>query len=88
MHYDDTLSKEKTIERAANARPATRSQLEQSTAEGPRVRQPKTGTVFDQQLYQTRIVSKDINRPRFDLGKYTLVEVLDLKGHALMLANM
>ena len=52
------------------------------------MRQTKARTVFDQQFYQARIVGKDINRPRFDLGEYALVEVLDLKRYAPMLANM
>ena len=52
------------------------------------MRQTKTRTVLEQQFYKTSIVGKNINSPQFDLGEYTLVEVLDLKGRAPMLANM
>ena len=51
------------------------------------MRQSKTRAVLDQQLNKARIICKDIDRPRFDLGKHTLMEVLDLKRHAPMLPN-
>ena len=39
-------------------------------------------------LDEMGVVRKNIHRPRLDFGQYTLVEVLDLKRHAQMLANM
>jgi len=44
--------------------------------------------VFNEKFDQARIVSKDIDGPRLDLMEHALVEVLDLVGHAPMLANM
>ena len=44
-------------------------------------------TVLDQKLNKTHIICKDIDRPRFDLGKHAFMEVLDLNRHAKMLPN-
>lgn len=52
------------------------------------MRQAKARTVFGQQFNKTGVVGKDIDWPRFDVGKYALVEVFDLERHAAMLANM
>lgn len=43
--------------------------------------------MLGKQLSQTRVVREDIHGPRLDLRQHTLVEVLDLKRHAAMLAN-
>lgn len=51
------------------------------------MRQSKTRAVLNQKLNKARIVCKDIDRPRFDLGKHALMEVLGLKRRALMLPN-
>ena len=88
MQNDYTLSNEKTVERATDARPAPGSEFEQSVAKSARVRQTKTWPMLGQQFDQARIVSKHINGPHFDLSKHAFMEVFDLKRHAYMLANM
>ena len=87
VQHDDALSQHKTVERAADAGPATRPELEQSIAEGTGVRQAKAWAVLGQKLDKPRIIRKHIDWPRFDLGEHTLVEVFDLERHAPMLAN-
>ncbi len=43
--------------------------------------------MFRQKLDEARVVSKDIDRPRFDLCEHALVEVLDSERHLSMLAK-
>ena len=44
--------------------------------------------MLGQEIEKTCVVGEGIDRPRLDLGKHALVEVLDLKRHATMLAKM
>ena len=80
MQHDDALAGHKAIERTANARPATRPQLEKATAKGTRVRKPKTRTVLDEQLDQASVVRKDIDGPGLNFCENALMEVLDFKS--------
>ena len=81
MQYDHTSANQETIESTADARPTTRSQLEQSITKGARVRQPKTRAVLGEQLDQTSVVGKYINGPRLNFGEHALMEVLNFKRH-------
>lgn len=51
------------------------------------MRQAKAWAMLRQELDQTSVVRQDIYRPSFDLRKNALMEVIDLVGHAAMLAN-
>ncbi len=37
--------------------------------------------MFPQKLDQSSIIRQDIDRPRLNFGKHSLMEVLDLKHH-------
>lgn len=57
------------------------SKLEQSVAQGARMRQAKTRSVLGQKLDETSVVGQHIDRPRLDLSQHTLMEVLDREPH-------
>ncbi len=80
VQHDNALADQKAIERAADARPTARPKFEQPVAERARMRKAKTWPVFDQQFNETHIVGKNIDRPRFDLCKDALVEILELNA--------
>jgi hypothetical protein len=42
----------------------------------------KTRAVLDEEFDQASVVRKDIDGPGIDLGKDTLMEILDLVAHA------
>jgi hypothetical protein len=87
VQHSDSFAHHEAVEGATYARVASRPSLEQASAQWARMWQSKTRAVLDQQLNKARIICKDIDRPRFDLSKDTLMEILDLKRHAPMLPN-
>ena len=88
MQHDNPTSHDETVESAADSRPAARAKLEEPVTKRARMRQPETWTVPFQQFDEAGIVGKDIDGPRLDLGENAFVEVLDVKTHRAMLANV
>ena len=43
--------------------------------------------MLGQKLNQASVVRQNVDRPRLDLCQNALMEVVDLIGHAMMLAN-
>jgi hypothetical protein len=76
-----TLANEKAVEHPTDARMSARPQLEESVAKRSRVGKTKIRAVFGQEFNQSSGIRKDINRPRLNLGKDALMEVLDLVAH-------
>jgi hypothetical protein len=83
MQDHHTLANKKAVERPTNTGITVRPQFEEPLAKSPRVRETKTGAVFDQELDQTGIVRENVYGPRFDFGKDAVVEILDLVSHDL-----
>lgn len=81
MQNDDALAEQKTIKRTTNAATATRPELKEPIAKGTRMRKPKAWPILSKQFDKPRVVSQYIDRPRFDLGKNSLVKVFNLEGH-------
>jgi hypothetical protein len=81
MQDDHTLANEKAVERPTDARMSARPQFEQSFAKRSRVGKTKIRAVLGKEFNQSSVIRKDINRPRLNLGKDALVEVLDFVAH-------
>ncbi len=79
MHDDHAPTDKETVERAANAYLSTWAQLEEPAAERTGVWKAKIRAVVCQQLQQSCIVCKGVNRPRLDFGEHALMEILDPK---------
>ena len=71
-----------------NTATTTRPELEEPIAKGTRVRKPKARPMLRKQFDKPRIVSQHIDKPRFNLGKNSLVKVFDLENYGRMLANV
>ena len=81
VEHDYALADKKAVERPTDTRPATRPQLKQPITEGPRVRQFQVGSVLNEQLDNSRVVSENLDRPRLDLGQHPRMEILNRKRH-------
>ena len=79
----DALPEKETVKTTADAGTTAWPELEQSLAQGTRVRQPKTWPMLCQELDQACVVSNDVDRPRLDLRQNAWVEILDLVRHEL-----
>lgn len=88
VQHDYAPPDEKTIERPADTRATARPQLEQTIAERSRIRQLQVGAMLDQQFDDSRVVRENIDRPGFDLGQHSGMEVLNRKCHGRRLAIM
>lgn len=87
VDHHNAPADEKAVDGAPDSRASSRSELEEATAHGARVRQPQVWPVFHQQLDEASVVGKYVDRPRLNLGEDAGVEVLDLVRHAHMLAD-
>jgi hypothetical protein len=81
VQYDYALPEKEAVERPTNTRPAARPKLKQTIAESSRVWQFQVGTMLNEQLNDSSIVSENVDRPGLDLGQHSRMEILNRKRH-------
>jgi hypothetical protein len=88
VEHDHSLADQVAVQRPSPAFPPAGAELEETLAQGSRVRHVQVGDGLGEQLDEPRVVCEDADRPAFDLSQHALVDVLDGVRHEEKLADL